>query len=228
MTSHGLPDKGQDRTIGSRLSPELFDVLFEGCPSETYHAGQCLFMQDDPADRVYGILAGTLEIAIFSPGGRKLVANMETRKAVIGEIAALDGGLRTATATCMTDCTLVSISRRQMFDRIERQPRLASALIELLCARLRFVSAELGDQALLKIEARLARRLDFLNRLIADEEGWITISQSELAEFLGATRESVNKTLTDWRKHGLIDIRRGGIRMRNRRLLEEIGAAPDD
>ncbi len=228
MASQGLPDTGHNGTLGSRLSPELFDVLFENCQPETYHAGQSLFMQDDPADRVYGILSGTLEIAIYSAGGRKLVANMETSKAVIGEIAALDGGPRTATATCITDCALVSISRRQMFDRIERHPKLASAMIELLCARLRFVSAELGDQALLKIEARLARRLEFLSRLIVGEDGWITISQSELAEFLGATRESVNKTLTDWRKHGLIDIRRGGIRILNARLLEEIGAAPDD
>src|SRR5690606_3226264 len=107
-------------------------------------------------------------------------------KSLVGEIAALDGGERTATATCITACELVSLSRARLFERIEQHPRLAVAIIELLCARLRWVSGELGDQALLKIEARLAKRLAFLSGLIADPDGWIAISQSELAEFLGA------------------------------------------
>ncbi|QDY98992.1 Crp/Fnr family transcriptional regulator [Nitratireductor mangrovi] len=212
----------------ARLREDLFALLFAGCGQERVQAGQNLFMQDDEADRVYGVLNGTVEIAIYSEGGRKLVANIETAKSLIGEIGALDGGLRTATATCLTDSVLVSVSRRQLFDRIEAHPQLASAMIGLLCARLRWVSAELGDQALLKIEARLAKRLLFLSELIPDEEGWIRISQSELAEFLGATRESVNKTLTDWRRLGVIEIRRGGLKIVNGRALERIGSAPED
>lgn len=210
-----------------RLEGQLFKVLFDGCPQERVAAGHHLFMQDDEADRVYGVIDGTIEIAIYSEGGRKLVANIETEKSLIGEIGALDGGLRTATATCLTDATLVSVSRRQLFDRIEAHPRLASAMIEVLCARLRWVSAELGDQALLKIEARLAKRLLLLCKLIQDETGWIGISQSELAEFLGATRESVNKTLTDWRRLGVIEIRRGGLKVLNQAALEKLGSAPD-
>ena len=101
-------------------------------------------------------------------------------------------------------------------------------MIGLLCARLRYISAELGDQALLKIEARLAKRLSLLSGLIKDEGGWIHISQSDLAEFLGATRESVNKTLTDLRKSKLIDVKRGAIKILNDRGLERIGAASGD
>jgi len=98
-------------------------------------------------------------------------------------------------------------------------------MIELLCARLRWVSAELGDQAFLGIEARLAKRLNFLSGFMADEEGWVSISQSELAEFLGATRESVNKMLNDWRSRSLISIRRGGIKVRNPGALREMAVA---
>jgi CRP-like cAMP-binding protein len=212
----------------TQLSAHIFDLLFANCTVETYRAGHHLFMQEDPGERVYGIISGTIEIAIFSPGGRKLVANIETPKSMVGEIAVLDGGPRTATATCLSDCQLVSMSRARLMDRIREEPDLATGLIELLCARLRWVSGELGDQALLKIETRLAKRLVFLSGLIGNESGWIEISQAELAEFLGATRESVNKTLTDWRRDGVISIRRGGLKIESLRRLRDIAAAEDD
>jgi CRP/FNR family transcriptional regulator, cyclic AMP receptor protein len=212
----------------AQLTADLFEGLFAGCTGETYRAGHHLFMQDDLSDRVYGVMAGAVEIAIYSESGRKLVANLETEKCVFGEIGALDGGVRTATATCLTDAVLVSLSRRQLIDRIQQNPKLATTMIWLLCARLRYVSAELGDQALLNIEARLAKRLSFLSSLIEDDGGWIHISQSDLAEFLGATRESVNKTLTYMRKGGVIDVKRGAVKILNARALERIGAGPDD
>lgn len=222
-------DYGSRRDLPpARLAEELFAHLFAGCQHEHYRAGHNLFLQDDPAERVFGVVAGTVEIAIYAESGRKLIANIETERSLIGEIGALDGGKRSATATCLTDCLLVSVSRRQLFDRIEQHRGLATAMIGFLCLRLRWISSELGDQALLKIEARLAKRLAFLAMVMGDENGWIKISQSDLAEFLGATRESVNKTLTDWRRIGVIGVRRGGIRIVNARALERIGAGPDD
>ncbi|MEI5678332.1 MULTISPECIES: Crp/Fnr family transcriptional regulator [unclassified Mesorhizobium] len=210
-----------------RLGPGLFNLLFKDCKSERYRAGEHLFMQEDMPDRLYGVLSGTVEISIYSSSGKKLVANMELSQSLIGEIGVLDGQPRTATATCLTDCELVSVSRNQLFDRIEKNPPLARAIIELLCARLRWVSGELGDHALLKIEARLAKRLNFLSGHMGDSGGWILISQTELAEFLGATRESVNKILNDWRGRSLIEMKRGGIRVKDRQALQDIADFED-
>jgi CRP/FNR family transcriptional regulator, cyclic AMP receptor protein len=212
----------------ARIGPHLFELLFSGCKTEHYAAGQHLFVQEDIADRIYGVIAGTVEISIYSPGGQKLVANIELAQSLIGEIAALDGGSRTATARCLSDCELVSLSRAQLFDRIEKHPPLARAMIELLCARLRWVSGELGDQAFLGIEARLAKRLIFLSGTMSDPSGWIPISQSELAEFLGATRESVNKILNDWRSRSIITIRRGGLHIESLGALRHAADVEDD
>lgn len=206
----------------ARISPHLFELLFSGCKLERFTAGQHLFVQEDVADRIYGVISGTVEISIYSAGGQKLVANIELAQSLVGEIGALDGGPRTATAICFSDCELVSLSRAQLFDRIEKHPPLARAMIELLCARLRWVSGELGDQAFLGIEARLAKRLIFLSGMMSDQSGWIPISQSELAEFLGVTRESVNKTLNEWRNRSIITIKRGGLRVENANALRHV------
>jgi CRP-like cAMP-binding protein len=210
------------------LSPAHFELLFGDCKPERRQAGEYLFMHEDPADRIYGVLSGTVEISTYSMSGRKLVANIELSRSLIGEIGALDGGQRTASAVCLTDCELVSLSRTQLMRKLAESASLALAMIELLCARIRWIDNERTDLALLKIEARLAKRLLLLGEKLADDAGWISISQSELAAFLGATRESVNKMLNAWRIRELIDIRRGAIRLVSKRGLQEIVHLEDD
>lgn len=206
----------------TRLRADLFDLLFRNCRPERYKAGECLFLQKDIADRIYGVVSGVVEVSVYSPGGRKFVASIELPRNVVGEIGALDGGIRTESAHCLTDCTLLSMDRAQFLDRLEKDGQLMLAVIELLCARLRWVSSERNDQALLKIEARLAKRLLFLSGLLASKDGWIAISQADLAAFLGASRESVNKMLQDWRDISLISTRRGAIRITNAQGLRDI------
>ena len=222
MNNSAKRDKTENGSPTARLAPEHFALLFEGCRSDRFAAGHSLFLQDDSSDRLYGVISGTVEIAILSPEGQKLVANIEQTRSLVGEIGALDGGTRTASARCRTDCELVSLSRTQLLARIERHPALARTLIELLCARLRWVSGEFGDQAFLAIEERLAKRLILLSGRMANEQGWVAISQADLADFLGATRESVNKTLSDWRGRGLIELKRGALRVRRAEALGNI------
>jgi CRP-like cAMP-binding protein len=210
------------------LCPAHFELLFGGCKPEGRKAGEYLFMHEDPADRVYGVLSGTVEISTYSMSGRKLVANIELSRSLIGEIGALDGGPRTASAVCLTDCELVSLSRTQLMRKLAENASLALAMIELLCLRLRWINNERNDLALLKVEARLAKRLLLLGERLADDAGWIRISQSELAAFLGATRESVNKMLNTWRNREFIDIKRGAIRLVSRHSLQEIVNLEDD
>lgn len=203
---------------GISASPKAFPAaffreLFAGCHPERHTAGQALFIQGDPGDRVFGVLSGKLEISLLASDGRKLVANIETAESLVGEIAALDGGPRSASVTCLSDCSVVSLSRTQMLDRLDRSPALSHAIIAHLCGRLRWMSDEVGDQALLSLDRRLAKRVLLLAGIIAEPTGWIIVSQQEIAEFLGATRESVNKSLSDWRAAGLVEVGRGKLRV---------------
>lgn len=196
-----------------KMSPEQFERLFAGAAPERFDDGHTLFIQDDPATRIFGLVSGAVEISIYAPDGRKVVANIETPGNLIGEIGALDGGRRTATATCIGDCEVQSISSSVLIERVTRDPVLSWAMIALLCGRIRWISNEFGDQALMRMDARLAKRLLMLSSVLGNDGGWIEIPQTELAEFLGTTRETVNKALRRWREAGVIAIGRGRIRV---------------
>lgn len=204
---------GEAASAPAGFPAEAFARLFAGCASERHPAGRDLFLQGDEGDRVFGILSGKLEISLISADGRKLVTNIETRNGLVGEIAALDGGPRSASVTCLSDCVVVSLSRAQLLDRLARDPALSRDIIAHLCTRLRWMSGEVGDQALLTLEQRLAKRIIFLAGLQPDPRSWIFGSQQDIAEFIGATRETVNKALAEWRAAGLVEVARGRLRV---------------
>lgn len=221
-------DEIQESPAAATLEPEMIERLFLGCISDHHNSGHDLFLQDDISEEIHLLVAGTVEISIYAASGRKLVANIVRAGSLVGEIGALDGGIRTATATCTTDCEVKTLSRGQLLRRIAEDGELATALIGLLCARIRWISAELGDQAHLKIEQRLAKRLVLLSRLMSDDNGWIKITQADLAEFLGATRESVNKTITHWENDKILEKRRGFIRVMKRGVLHRLSRISGD
>ncbi len=223
-----LPRNEADALSAATLDQRIVEKLFGHSRVEKHAAGHNLFLQDDPGDELHLLVAGTVEISIYSSSGKKLVANIITTGGMIGEIGALDGGRRTATATCVSGCEVRTVKRTQLLQRIENDAQLATAFINLLCARVRWVSGELGDHAHLKIEQRLAKRLALMAKLFADPEGWIKIPQSDLAEFLGATRESINKIITSWKREKLLESKRGSFRLLRPDRLKQIAMDEGD
>ena len=226
-----LTGKGREAqaTVDQSFSDhDLFELLFDNCVADKLSAGRHLFLQEDRSDRVFGLIEGSVEISIYSIDGQKLVTNVQTAPNIIGEIGALDGGLRTATASCRTDCTMVWLDRSQLLRRIEDSPVLARSMLQLVCRRVRWVSESLGDQAFLGVEARLAKRLLLLDKILADPAGWIAISQNDIANFLGATRESVNKLLNGWKGRSLIDVRRSHVKVVSTRGLRRLASEGDE
>ena len=205
------------------LRKENQTLLIANSTKVSLTAGQNLFFQHDPGDAIYIVKFGAIEINIMSRDGKKLSLNVMQAGDVFGEIAALDGGLRTATATAVEPSELLRLDRAKMFQLIGQHPDLAMDFFQVLCARLRWVSQQVEDMALLDIEGRLANRLLILHRKFADPEGTLHLSQSELADFLGVTRESINKILQTWRANDLITLSRGSVRVCNPDGLARVG-----
>ena len=214
-------DPAVDRSILSVATQRLRRLIEDVAVRTQLGAGEVLFSQGDAGDAVYVIERGEIEISVHSLDGRKLALDIQRDGEVFGEIA-LFGGNRTAAAAALSDCVLRRIRRRDVMAAVESDPGLALDFIELLCGRLRALSEKLEERSFLPVPVRLANRLVYLDRKFGNG-GPLAISQADLAELVGATREAVAKTLAVWRGRGWIELARGSIRILRRDRLEELG-----
>ena len=185
-----------------------------------------IFAKGDPGTGLMGVLAGSVKISVPSADGRDIVLNIIHEDEIFGEIALLDGHPRTADATAMTDCELMVIERRDFIAYLRSQPDLTMQIIEILCSRLRRTSEQVQDVTFLDLPKRLAKAL---LRLIADAEGQasmrkVTITQREISQIIGRSRESTNKQLRIWAAHGWIRLERGAVTVLRREKIAEAAA----
>ena len=138
---------------------------------------------------------------------------------LFGEIAVLDGQSRTADATAGEPTELFVLRREDFLGHLEREPKVAIKIIQLLCQRIRWQSERMEEAVLQPLPIRLARRLC---ALAADFGSEVHISQEQLGVFVGAARESVNRQLQSWRKDGILDLQRGRILLQNLSRLTAI------
>ena len=206
-------------TLSQALGEDEFATIERRAKRVTFRPNEIIFLQDDSDDALYIVEEGRIEISVTSASGKKLTLNEMRAGDVFGEIASLDGSPRTATATSLSDSVLARISGREFRECLRANGNLGAAIIEILCTRLRWVNQQVRDLALHDIEGRLASRLLLLDERFADEAGVLHISQNELADFIGGTRESTNKLLRQWQQKGLIELSRRSIRVHKRDAL---------
>jgi CRP-like cAMP-binding protein len=192
------------------LGEEAIEAVAVLCVSRRLDPGETLFLKGDPGDALYAVRRGQIRIATSSASGRRLTLNLLGPGDVFGEVALLDGRPRTADAVAAEPTELYTVHRRDFCDLLERRPMVATRIIELLCERIRWMSAQMEERALLPLEARLAHRLVALSEDYGRE---LHVSQEELAIFVGASRESVNRQLQNWRRQGLVELSRNCIRV---------------
>ena len=170
--------------------------------------GELLFQAGDPGDAVYVVVDGEVEVRNSTPDGRDVRLVALGPGALVGEMAALDGGPRSADVAATRRARLWRIARSAMLAALEAEPKAAVALIVELSARLRATDAALEDKAVLDLAGRLARML------LAEGYGrTVALTQTEIARRLGLSREKVNRKLHAWADEGWVEISPAGIRI---------------
>lgn len=187
----------------------------------TVKKGQFLFLQDDPADKVFLVRAGFISIILESQDGRKLVINEMHPGDFFGEMGLLTKHSRSSSAIARTDSELLLIPRHAFINILDSEPGLVRRLLEMTSLRLRESSERESALAFLNAQGRLARLLLRLNREEL-EKGYITISQEELAERTGQTRQTVAKALGRWRRAGWLITGRGRIMLLKQSALSRL------
>ena len=218
-----------NRLLGTLPEP-VIDKLAMLAIRRSCPRGTRIFGAGDPGDALLGLISGQVRISASTPGGQEVFLNILESGDSFGEIAALDGHPRTASADAVTNTELFLIRRADFLALIAKEPQLALQLLELLCKRLRWTSDLIEEAAFLSVPARLARRL----MRLAEEhgntvDGLITLhlSQAELASFMNVSRQIVNQHLQQWRKRGWIDLARGRVVIRDADALRSVVDARD-
>ena len=190
-------------------------------------AGAIVFSQGDAGDALYGVVTGRVRISALSGEGREVFLNDMEPGDTFGEIALLDGAVRTATATATAASELVLIGRAGFLQLLRSEPELCFRLLELLCRRIRWTSGLAEDSALLDSPSRLARRLLALahpqDRAVGSAAE-LALSQQELARYLGLSRQIVNQYLQQWKARGWVALGRGRITLLDTTALRVIAA----
>ena len=191
-------------------SPRVLATLRRLASVIVLESGSELFQQGDAADTLYVLDEGTLEISVNSEDGRRLALNVLRSGTIFGEVALFEGGRRSATVTALEPCRMLRIHRGAVITEVRSNPDFALDMLRLCIKRFLWVNALLEDQVFQPLGVRLARRVVFLLETSA-EGNVVPMSQRELADHVGATREAVTKTLADWKKAGIVEIGRGRL-----------------
>lgn len=181
--------------------------------------GEMLFYQDDLADAIYIVASGNISIFLGIEDGRELVINVMRPGDVFGEIALFTDQSRSTGAMGREDAEVVAIPYQTFMGIVEDNPELLRRVLEMTAQRLRVSSERERALAFLDASARIARVLLELDKQ-AEKKSVIEITQENLAQHVGLTRQTVASTLGKWRRDGWVDTARGAIFIQNRNVLE--------
>jgi CRP-like cAMP-binding protein len=180
-------------------------------------AGAILCQAGDPGDAVYVVLEGEVEILARTPEGVDVRLAALGHGAIIGEMAALEGGPRSVDMVAARRCSLYRIPRGALLEVLRSDPEAAMELIIELTRRLRASNAGLEALMRLGLGGRLARLLTST----MNAHGLVAVTQTELARRLGVSREKVNRRLKAWADAGIVEIVPAGVHVKSVNRLRQ-------
>jgi CRP-like cAMP-binding protein len=195
--------------------------LFEGLSDEDlqrighttrlveHAAGYIFYMPDEPAEVMFILKQGRVQLYRMSTDGRKLVVAVMQPGAVFGHMSLIGQGLHNTYAEALDDCVICVWSRDEVERLLVRRPEVALRFLDALGKRLMQVEKRLTDRAFKRVPARLAGLLLYLRQ--GDDIDVRGYTHQGLADMLGTYRETVTQTLTDFKEQGLIDVGRKRI-----------------
>src|ERR1700730_4982919 len=172
------------------LGPDELQRISGLCHTQQLGVGEVLFQKGDSGDALFGVRRGQIRIETGAADGSRLTLNFMGPGGLFGWVGVLAGQSRPADATAGEPTELFVLRREDFLGHLEREPRVAIKIIQLLCQRIRWQSERMEESVLQPLPVRLARRLC---ALASDYGSEVHISQEQLGVFVGAARESVNR-----------------------------------
>ena len=195
----------------AELNDQSYLAVRERMQESTYRRGEEVFREGSPGDRLYVIGAGKVKLGHTAPDGREHLLAILGPGEILGEVSLYDPGPRTATATALAKTIVVELQHTDLLRVLDARPEISQHLLRSLAIRLRRTNDKVSDlifsdvpgrvaRALLELGARFGQQTDRGLRVTHD------LTQEELAQLVGATRETVNKALAEFSSRGWLQL----------------------
>ncbi|MET0239719.1 MAG: Crp/Fnr family transcriptional regulator [Sphingobium sp.] len=219
-----------DDSLLKVLEPDDLSQLIAQAREAKAKKGEAIIRQGDDGNALILLLEGQARVTVYSANGREIVLEYVGPGTVLGEIALLDGGVRTASVIAMGPLRYLILPRSVFETVIVGNPRIALRLMRELASRLRRANQTIETDRAYAAAPRLAR---FLLRLAETTGGGdavtpndvIRLSQTELSLFAGISRENINRQLSLWQQDGIVSVVHGGVTIVDREALEDVADA---
>ncbi|GAB4098234.1 Crp/Fnr family transcriptional regulator [Sinomonas halotolerans] len=199
------------------LDDDAFRLLMDELTEVDLSRGASVFREGDQGDQLYFIVSGKVKLGRTSPDGRESLLAILGPGELFGEMALFDPAPRNATATAVSETRLAGLKNEALNTLLRSRPEVSAQLLQALARRLRRTNDSLSDLVFSDVPGRVAKALlDLADRfgrpatdgvLVAHE-----LTQEELAQLVGASRETVNKALAEF-------VQRGWIRLEARAVV---------
>lgn len=195
----------------SALDDDAALSLCESMVALKLYKGQILFKEGQEGDRLYVVVQGKIKLGTTSSDGRENLLSILGPGEMFGELSLFDPEPRTSTATAVTDARLVSLAHDAVIGLITSNPQTSLELLRRLAQRLRKSNEVLADLVFADVPGRVAKAIiDLGVRFGVQEDDGLHVNhdltQEELAQLVGASRETVNKALADFAARGWVKL----------------------
>lgn len=232
-----FPSHEQKRQILQRhfllgkLSGDEVDALIRNAQVERHPAGHEIYAKGSSGQSLMAILRGSVKLSSLSEDGKEVVFNILSAGQIFGEMAVLDGEVRSADAVAMTDCELLLVNRRELLPILQNRADLCMILLKVLSRRVRQTSNQVEDLMSSQLESRVAKALLRLAENTGGVHGpqpKLYVSPQMLSDIAGGSRERIGKhLLQQWHHQGLIDFSEDTVMIRDLDALKRLVARFD-
>jgi CRP/FNR family cyclic AMP-dependent transcriptional regulator len=209
----------------SRLDDGELQRFAELTREKNYPKGSVIVFEDDPGDSLFVVRMGRVKVVLIGEDGREVILVVLGVGEHFGELALIDDQPRSAHVIAMEETNLLVLRRDDFRRRVEANPAVGWALLVELARRLRRADAKIHGLALLDVPGRIARLLlDFAQEGQAETIDK-PLTHQTIAHMIGASRETVSRTIRDFQNQGFIRVERRRISVSNRAALRQLAQA---
>jgi CRP/FNR family transcriptional regulator, cyclic AMP receptor protein len=219
------PRHNQRVQLFSGLAPEEMSRIAAHARSLRKARGEFIYMPGDRADFVYILKQGRVKLSVLSESGKEIAIDIIQRGEIFGEFALVDESLRSNMAQALDDVSMWVFSRHDFTKLLTSMPKLALSYIKLVGDRRRRMEKKLSDITSKAVSARICELLHELSTSSAEAETAVNdylvpLTHNDVANLIGAARQTTTTVLNDLERRGIIELGRGWIRVKNLKQLQ--------